>query len=332
MLVRILSFAVVWFGVNLLIAGFLTAIGGPHFSSFGSNLTYGLCISAFTSLLFRAAIRFVPRGGWRLPVVLVCVLVGAALGGITAQRLTGYQGPELVHSNVWVTGGFFGGISVLLWWMSMGIQNLRQEVQERELARSEAEKRSLEAQLKMLQAQIEPHFLFNSLANVSALIAIDPPQAGKLLDALIQYLRASLTRTRADGGTLGDEVDLLTAYLSVLKIRMGQRLAFTIEVPDALRDLPFPPMLAQPLVENAIAHGLEPRIEGGSVTVSALPVAGGLRIVVRDSGLGIRGAPHEGTGLSNIRARLQALYGVAGRLTFEATAGGGTTAILEIPA
>jgi len=332
MLVRVLSFAVVWFGVNLLIAGFLTAVGGPHFSSFGVNLVYGLCIAGFTSLLFRAAIRFVPRGGWRLPAILLGILLGAALGGITAQWLTGYRGPELVHRNVWVTGGFFGGLSVLLWWMSMGIQNLRQEVQERELARSEAEKRSLEAQLKMLQAQIEPHFLFNSLANVSALIAIDPPQAGKLLDALIQYLRASLTRTRADGGTLGDEVALLTAYLSVLKIRMGPRLAFAIEVPESLRGLPFPPMLAQPLVENAIAHGLEPRIEGGSVTVSAESIAGGLRIVVRDSGLGIGGAPHEGTGLSNIRARLQALYGVAGRLTFEPTPGGGTTAILEIPA
>jgi sensor histidine kinase YesM len=156
----------------------------------------------------------------------------------------------------------FGGIAAGFFWLRERNAKLEAELQARELARLEAEKQSLAAQLRLLQAQIEPHFLFNSLANVAALIEADPTLAGRLLDALIRYLRASLQRTRAERGSLGDEVALLTAYLDVLKIRMGERLS----MPSIFRRSfwrEFPPMLLQPLVENAIRHGLEPKLGGG---------------------------------------------------------------------
>jgi sensor histidine kinase YesM len=184
----------------------------------------------------------------------------------------------------------------------------------------------------MLQAQIEPHFLFNSLANVAALIEADPKLAASLLDALIRYLRSSLTRTRADGGTLGDEVALLTSYLDVLKIRMGERLVYAFDIAPELLAAAFPPMLLQPLVENAIRHGLEPKVAGGCVTVSARRQGDSLQIQVADDGLGFGEAPGEGIGVANIRARLSAIYGPAARLELSSEAGTGVTATMSLPA
>jgi sensor histidine kinase YesM len=230
-------------------------------------------------------------------------------------------------------------IGVTLGVMGSGFFYLRErnlvlaaEVRERENHRLEAEKQLLAAQLRMLQAQIEPHFLFNSLANVAALIETEPKLAGRLLDALIRYLRSSLIRTRAEGGTLGDEVALLTAYLDVLKIRMAKRLDYAFEIDSELMAVPFPPMLLQPLVENAIRHGLEPKVAGGRVSVSAHRQNDRLRICVRDDGLGFTGVPGEGIGLANVRARLAAIYGPAARLDLTPGTSGGLTVTMELPA
>ncbi|MBI5109401.1 MAG: histidine kinase [Rhodocyclales bacterium] len=316
---------------NTLIAGFLSAIGAG--GDFTLNLVFSQCIGFSILALMQIVLRLPLSGAARGVAVGVGVLVGAALGGMLARFLTGIgnsmDGGHEAQSLL--IGLVFGGIAAGFFWLRERNAKLETEVRARELARLEAEKQSLAAQLRLLQAQIEPHFLFNSLANVAALIEADPKLAGTLLDALIRYLRSSLQRTRAEGGSLGDEVALLTAYLDVLKIRMGSRLAYAFEIPPALLGLDFPPMLLQPLVENAIRHGLEPKLAGGRVQVSAALEDGLLRIRVADDGMGFAEAPGEGVGLSNIRARLAALYGPQARMLVSSGVGAGVTAILEIP-
>jgi sensor histidine kinase YesM len=217
---------------------------------------------------------------------------------------------------------------MFLWERTWELEN---QLREREVQRLEAEKRGVEAQLRMLQAQIEPHFLFNTLANLAGLIEADPKQAGRLLAALNRYLRASLERTRAQGGTLGDELNLLEAYLEILRIRLGPRLAYSFAVAPDLRALPFPPMLLQPLVENAVRHGIEPQVAGGRIQIAAGLGDGALALTVRDTGAGLGDTPGSGVGLDNVRARLAALFGAAGSLQIEQAAEGGVLATLRLP-
>ncbi|MFL6659565.1 MAG: sensor histidine kinase [Massilia sp.] len=168
-----------------------------------------------------------------------------------------------------------------------------------------------EARLRGLQAQIEPHFLYNTLANVVGLIEADPAQARHMLERFIDYLRASLAASRADSATLGAELDMIAAYLDVLGVRMGSRLRYRFEVADACRDLAIAPMLLQPVIENAVAHGLEPKVDGGEIVLRAQLQAGRLCIDISDTGVGLTGAPPKpggGVGLSNLRARLRSLY------------------------
>ena len=168
-----------------------------------------------------------------------------------------------------------------------------------------------EARLRSLQTQIEPHFLYNTLANVVGLIDTDPAQARRMLERFIDFLRASLAASRADSATLGAELDVTAAYLDVLAVRMGARLRYRIEADDACRALTIAPMLLQPVVENAVAHGLEPTVDGGEIVVRARRQGAQLLIEVSDTGAGLSGArpkPGGGVGLSNLRARLRSLY------------------------
>ncbi len=182
------------------------------------------------------------------------------------------------------------------------------------------EKKLVEAQLRLLQAQIEPHFLFNTLANVQSLIGRAPETASAMLDHFVTYLRQSLAASRNASGTLGQELDLIENYLQLLKMRMGGRLEFAIKVPPDLKPMPFAPMLLQPIVENAIKHGLEPKLEGGKLSVLVTREGSQCLIEVIDDGMGfsqnsdngqISQAPSQnasGVGLSNLRERLALLY------------------------
>ncbi len=168
-----------------------------------------------------------------------------------------------------------------------------------------------EARLGALQAQIEPHFLYNTLANVVGLIETHPAQARHMLERFIDYLRASLAASRAGSATLGSELDMVAAYLDVLGVRMGARLRYRIDADEHCRALTVAPMLIQPLIENAVAHGLEPKVEGGEICVRASIQGARLCIEVSDTGAGLGHAPPKpggGVGLSNIRARLRSLY------------------------
>jgi len=201
-------------------------------------------------------------------------------------------------------------------------------------AAEEGLKRQLaEAQLKMMQAQVEPHFLFNTLASVDYLIETDPARASTMQKNLIQYLRAALPQMREGSTTLGKELALVRSYLEILKVRMEDRLQFAITVPQGLMSAQFPPMVLQSLVENAIKHALEPKPEGGSITVTADIANGNLRVTVADTGLGFgaAGKPGTGVGLANVRERLAALYSGRAKFTIEANSPSGTIATIEVP-
>jgi sensor histidine kinase YesM len=194
------------------------------------------------------------------------------------------------------------------------------------------EKQLMQAQMAALQAQVEPHFLFNTLALIGQLIETDPPEAARVHAHLIDYLRATLPQLRTrGGGTLGKQCDMVKAYLAIMQARMKERLQVQFMVPTFLESAPFPPMMLQSLVENAIKHGLEPKIAGGVVTVRAQVVDATLVVDVCDNGIGINLHAPDGVGLANIRERLQLLYGEAAELVIEAQAAGGCCASIRLP-
>lgn len=197
----------------------------------------------------------------------------------------------------------------------------------------EARKLADEARLKVLETQLEPHMLFNTLANLRALIAVDPPRAQQMLDHMIAYLRATLDASRATTHPLQAEFDRLQDYLSLMAVRMGPRLQYTLELPPELAALPVPTLLLQPLVENAIQHGLEPKVEGGRITVRARRDNGLLLLEVADSGVGAAEAPVDGKGfgLTQIRERLATLYGERASFDFRAIPSQGATASVAVP-
>jgi len=192
-----------------------------------------------------------------------------------------------------------------------------------------------EARMAAMQAQVEPHFLFNTLASVEHLIETDPPRASAMQRTLIQYLRAVIPQMRDANLTtsLGREVDMVTSYLDLLKMRMEERLTVDLQVPDGLRSAAFPPMMLQSMVENAIKHGLECKPDGGHLEVHAEVVDSKLRVTVADNGVGFGVMPSKGTGLglSNIRERLKLLHGEAGQLHIAANVPSGVIATIEVP-
>jgi sensor histidine kinase YesM len=244
------------------------------------------------------------------------------------------------------------GVSPLHWLSMLAITVLTStlvylyfELRNREF---QAEARAADARLRLLHGQMEPHFLFNTLANVISLIDADPPRARAVLEEFTDYLRASLGGMRSGQSTLGAELELATHFLHLMQARMSERLRFELDSEPALRGAALPALLLQPLVENAVKHGLEPKLEGGSVRVSAARVATGgrpaLRICVVDDGVGLdaparrgrapQAAACEGAGiaLANLRERLQALYGGAAQLTLSPrTDGPGAEACLVVP-
>ncbi|MEO6918761.1 MAG: histidine kinase [Collimonas sp.] len=192
-----------------------------------------------------------------------------------------------------------------------------------------------EAKMQMIQAQVEPHFLFNTLASVEYLIETDPPRASAMQKRLIQYLRAVLPQMRetATVTTLGREVDIVRAYLDLLKMRMEERLIVDLQVSDGLRSAAFPPMMLQSLVENAIKHGLESKTDGGTLRINAEIAHNKLRVSVTDDGLGFGAVPSNGTGLGlqSIRDRLKLLHGSAAQLEIAPNSPSGVRSTIEVP-
>lgn len=262
--------------------------------------------------------RRLPRwwARWLFQVVVVAAAVPVAtllvylvaVGGDLASLI---QSESRIMGFMWIAGS---GLVVgpLL---AMGALYRQRDAEARnqalsfELERSELGRQALDARLRLLQAQVEPHFLFNTLANVQALVETGSSQAAPVLRSLIAYLRAAMPRLQGETTHLADEVALVRAYLELMHLRMPDRLTFFVELPPELGGLRFPPMALLTLVENAVRHGIDPSEEGGRIEVCGALENGAVRLWVSDTGVGMTQNMGSGTGLRNLRERMTLFYG-----------------------
>ncbi len=300
---------------------------------------YGFCIAYFVNAVqpWKRARGF----RWLLGAVVVGAVVGVALIIAIKGRIvdTGYTMQDVITRwhffamNI-VAASAAGFFISLLFYTRHRERRASAELHHAESARLLLARQTVEAELKLMQAQIEPHFLFNTLASVQFLIETDPPAAHRMLGHLIDYLRAALPQLRAASSTLAKEVELARAFLSILAMRIGERMQFDTNIPAELASHPFPPNLLMSLVENAIKHGIEPAADGGRVTIGARRVDGRLAVSVTDTGRGLdtsEARRDAGVGLANVRERVAALYGTGGRFSLEPITPRGARATIEIP-
>jgi sensor histidine kinase YesM len=325
--------------ISLVIAAFLSIIGisKPFLANLVMSLSFGISICTLAVLLFRL---INPELNKALSIILILIasvvggmIIGSYVGHFILQRFF----PFMISTDdshvlkTFVMALFFGGTACYFFYSSARLKSIREAVEKERFNRLASEKAVLEYNLKLLQAQIEPHFLFNTLSNVLSLIDTEPAKGKSMLMDLISYLRTSLSRTLPETTTLDQEITSIKAYLNIQKIRMGERLSFVIDVPDEIREYPFPPMLLQPLVENAIKHGLEPSIEGGKISIKAVVENNLIRIEVMDTGSGFSSGDEAGVGIRNVSERIRLLYGESGRLILEENKPNGVKAIIEVP-
>lgn len=294
------------------------------------SLAYGLSITLLSNLLMRGLPEqpsWLTGGG--------SLLIGLVFGTwITMWEIHGepfsaalLEEPGQLLAN-FLIGTAFSLTVCFFFYMHYQNQQLRAE-------QAEKEKNLMQGQLRILQSQLEPHFLFNTIANVQALIDTRPDAARQMLQSLTTLLRANLTQVRSEAIRLEQELELIRAYLNIQQIRMGERLQWQIDCPDELQQTTLPPLLLQPLVENAIRHGLEPRAEGGQLHLSVAAVDQGIRITLEDSGLGFQTSQQQhqqqGLGLNTLRQRLLLFYGDQAQLEITQPQAGGSRIQLFLP-
>ena len=299
-------------------------------------------VATGVTIVLTGALLDGPKPPWRRPFALAVAVATACIVGATLLVAAGDPYPRFygaygdaawifkvlsVARGLWPTWA----LAAAAWYFMDRAAHRAALLRQEEVSRDQLVARMLEARLQMLEAQVEPHFIFNTLANVKRLCQIDPARARRMVDRFVIYLRASLPQMRNAGATLGREVDFAVAYLGVQKVRMGRRLVYTVDVPDALRPLAFPPMMLISLVENAVKHGLNPSIDGGTIRIGAAVLDDVLRVDVADTGCGFGTSMGGGVGLSNIRARLTAMYGRGARLALTANSPQGVVASVELP-
>jgi LytS/YehU family sensor histidine kinase len=268
-----------------------------------------------------------------LPCVLLGALIGHEIGTWLAASLLGHE-PQGLFQGTLRQVVFAGGFTLMVSLAATLFFYGRERLHLSELAHAAAQRQAAEAQLLALQTQIEPHMLFNTLAHLRVLIKLRPDDAQAMLDELIAYLRATLQASRKTEHPLADEFERLDDYLGLMHRRMGERLKVQLDLPPALAGVGVPPLLLQPLVENAIKHGLEPALAGGSLRVSAARDGDLLRLRVEDDGVGLSGAGStSGTrfGLEQVRERLRTRYGSAASFALESAAPHGCRASITLP-
>ena len=319
---------------------------------FFENWVFAMCIgcTAYTLISGSKYLVWGARNPHTLVYYLMCLTLGPVafvIGSVIAAMMFGYPMIAVLHFELKSVGTFItitvfvSCISAWFFWNRIRMAELIAAAESEKAKTASTERQAMQAQLQLLQAQIEPHMLFNTLANLQGLIAIDPDRAQHMLSQLITYLRATLSSSRAECTTLQQEFSLMQAYLELLTIRMGRRLSYQLELPDELNAVEIAPMLLQPLVENAIKHGLEPKLDGGHIHVIAFQDNEFLHLKVIDTGLGLpfdyddhatqpTSAGHH-VGNANIRDRLLALYGQNASLALSPHRPQGTVAHLRIP-
>jgi sensor histidine kinase YesM len=326
--------------ISILIAVFISLINNSKFSfliSLIMSLSYGTPMCTLVILLSKL---FKPKVDNRLSIAFVMIssvvggaIIGLQIGPFIIRRffsikipaLSGFSFPEFIFALV------LGGIVVYFFYSNGQLKAVKEAAENERVSRLASEKAVIESSLRLLQAQIEPHFLFNTLSNIISLIDTEPAKGKSMLMDLTRYLRTSLSRTLPETTTLGQEIEAIRAYLNIQKIRLGDRLNLTIDVPEGLAQRPFPPMLLQPLVENAVKHGLEPKVEGGEITITVAEEGESIRLEVADTGLGFVSFNDTGVGIANVRERIKLIYGEKGRLILEANKPSGVRAIIEAP-
>ena len=322
---------------NTVIALFLTFL--DYGKGFVANFIVSQCIGISICGAILAG-HFVVDTSSRLKhffMIWVAMSIGAVSGSFLGAGIAGFPlkavflGKAALLFQLVSIGILFGAIITYFFFSQARISATRQQMQDERIKRLDSEKKALEAHLKMLQAQIEPHFLFNSLSTVLSLLDTDAKKAGRMLTDLIHYLRVSLSKSRAENTTVHQEMEMIRAYLNIWKIRMGHRLEYHIQVAEDVKTRYLPPMLVQPLVENALKHGLEPATDGGRVEIVAVGKKGGISITVADTGQGIDEFGDAGFGLGSIRERLRSLYGANARLLLSENQPRGLKATIEIP-
>jgi signal transduction histidine kinase len=285
----------------------------------------------------RSEPRWIPRWVLQLLGIVVIVPLAAWLAywlttgghprfGEEQKRVVGYM-------MLTFTGVFFGP------WIALGAMLRQRDAFARtqalafHLERSELERKAVDARLRLLQAQVEPHFLFNTLANVQALVDSGSPQASAVLSSLIAYLRAAVPRLNEPATTMGQEVELVRAYLELMQMRMPDRLSFSLHIDEAAKRLQCPPMTLLTLVENAVRHGIDPGEEGGAIEVQVRLLSGRCCIRVMDTGVGLKpGGNGLGTGLSTLQERLQLAFNGDATLRLTEVEPHGVSAELDFPA
>jgi two-component sensor histidine kinase len=277
------------------------------------------------------------RWGWQLLGVVIVIPFAA----LFAYWITTGGDPQLDTNKLRQMGYAQLCMTALLFapWIAVGALIRQREAFARdqalafELEKSELERKALDTRLRLLQAQVEPHFLFNTLANVQALVDAGSPQASNVLKSLIAYLRAAVPRMHEAGTTLGQELELVRAYLELMQMRIPDRLKFTLHIEPAATQLQCPPMTLLTLVENAVRHGIDPREDGGRIDVDVWLRDGRCHVRVTDTGVGLQGKTGGlGTGLSTLRERMQLAFGGEAQFRLTEVQPHGVCAELEFPA
>jgi signal transduction histidine kinase len=317
--------------VNTIIAVILTVIGFGR--GFVVNLIFSQCIG---NSIYLANIAVIPvyRRVRRLPVqiaiIVASVVVGALFGTFLGALANGippgmFLQEHSSHFGQVVLIALLFGFIISYVFISLTV------ISEEKVRRLESEKNAMEAELRLLQSQMEPHFLFNTLSNILGLIDSDRDKARLMLESFTSFVRKSLLAARERTVPIGTEMETVRNYLDVFQVRMGDRLRYEIDLPEGLQACRVPPLLIQPLVENAVKHGLEPSVIGGRISILAGRYGDRVRITVADTGVGIHEKKSGGIGLDNVRKRVELLYGERGRLLLQENAPSGVEVTIEIP-
>ena len=331
------SFAAVVAFVGLVVLSLWPQLGiGRAFGFAALGCGYALMAVASAWYGYR---KYTARPAWKVLLIFVALVVGGAVTGFVVANVNSGRspwdiGPERAARGISVALAM--GIALAGLFLGIARLRLREATQKAATLQAEADRERLErqgtqAELKLLQAQVEPHFLFNTLSNLRHLVQTGSRDALPMLDHLILYLRSALPEMRAEGSTLGREGELARAYLEIMRLRMGGALDASIDIPAGLAGATFPPLMVMTLVENAVKHGVAP-VGRGRIAVRAFEEADRIAVEVEDDGRGLAEPIGQGVGLANIRERLRALHGDRAELRLRGREPAGTVASIRVPA